>query len=561
VPPAYALADVKQKIPRYRNFSVSQNGCRFWWIEYGGRLDTVHDTEKIKWELWKVIYGVWDYIKNSGEHPEAENLTLEWVGAIPGKRESRRFEGYSMLIQQDLIEQRRHEDAVSFGGWSIDLHPADGVYSPRRGCDQYHARGVYQIPYSTMITPDVKNLFLAGRIISVSHVAFGSTRVMGTCAHAAQAAGMAASICAGEALTPADLRAAERIVELQRRLARAGQYVPGLSTTDPDDLVQTAEVTASTTLSLDLLGRPAPERIPLDCDRAQMVPLAAGPVPKVRFRLDASKDTVLVSKLLASTKPGSFTPDSVLDEIRLEVKAGTDRDIEVAFSASLEDGQYVFFAFDANPEVRLHEAAERITGLLAVARRGRQLNDPDIGVEEFDFWTPDRRPGGHLFAFAVDSEYAGFFRPFEPEQVANGIDRPVTAPNAWVARLDDGSPTLTLRWTRLQRISQIVLNFDTDADHPMESVLYGHPEHAMPCCARAYTIRNGHGEVVFQESENHQTRNVVEFASPIETEALSISVDSVWGRAPASIVAVRCYAEAIVDRAGANRRLVDTGLG
>ena len=49
VPPGYALPDVKQRIPRYRNFSVSQNGCRFWWIEYGGRLDTIHDTEKIKW--------------------------------------------------------------------------------------------------------------------------------------------------------------------------------------------------------------------------------------------------------------------------------------------------------------------------------------------------------------------------------------------------------------------------------------------------------------------------------------------------------------------------------
>jgi hypothetical protein len=65
VPPAFALKDIT-KIPRFKTFNAKEFGCKLWWIEYGGRLDTVHDTEQIKWELWKVIYGVWDYIKNSG---------------------------------------------------------------------------------------------------------------------------------------------------------------------------------------------------------------------------------------------------------------------------------------------------------------------------------------------------------------------------------------------------------------------------------------------------------------------------------------------------------------
>ena len=64
----------------------------------------MHDTEEIKWELWKVVYGVWDYIKNSDEFEDVDDLTLEWVGTIPGKRESRRFEGLYMLKQQDLVE-------------------------------------------------------------------------------------------------------------------------------------------------------------------------------------------------------------------------------------------------------------------------------------------------------------------------------------------------------------------------------------------------------------------------------------------------------------------------
>ena len=63
VPPSYALKDIT-RIPRWRKISSSEHGCRFWWLEYGGRLDTIHDTEQIKWEIWSVVYGVWDYIKN-----------------------------------------------------------------------------------------------------------------------------------------------------------------------------------------------------------------------------------------------------------------------------------------------------------------------------------------------------------------------------------------------------------------------------------------------------------------------------------------------------------------
>ena len=82
VAPSWALKDIT-KIPRYRQFNTNMQGCNFWWLEYGGRLDTVHQTEEIKWELWKVVYGVWDYIKNSGNFPEAETMTLEWVGTHP----------------------------------------------------------------------------------------------------------------------------------------------------------------------------------------------------------------------------------------------------------------------------------------------------------------------------------------------------------------------------------------------------------------------------------------------------------------------------------------------
>ncbi len=156
-------------------------------------------------------YGVWNYIKNSGKFPEAENLTLEWVGHIPGKRESRRFEGDHMLRQQDVVERRLHDDAVAFGGWSIDLHPAEGVFAEIAGSHHLHSEEVYQIRYRCYYSRNIENLFLAGRITSSTHVAFGSTRVMATCALGAQAVAHAAALCIEHGEKPRDILKPERM--------------------------------------------------------------------------------------------------------------------------------------------------------------------------------------------------------------------------------------------------------------------------------------------------------------------------------------------------------------
>ncbi len=307
MPPDFALRDITA-IPRFREFNAQDIGCRLWWIEWGGRLDTVHDTEAIKWELWKVVYGVWDHIKNSGMFPEAETLTLEWVGTIPGKRESRRFEGDYILTQHDIVQQRRHADAVASGGWAIDLHPADGVYSAAPACTQWHSKGVYQIPYRSLYSRNIANLFLTGRLISVSHVAFGSTRVMATCAHQGQAVGMAAALCARQGLKPRDLAGAPRIAELQRALLRRGQHIPGVPLVDPDDLAQRATLAASSRLRLAAL-RPDGTTATIEQPRAMMLPVQPGPMPCVGIVLDVAAATVLEAELRVSSRPDNHTPD------------------------------------------------------------------------------------------------------------------------------------------------------------------------------------------------------------------------------------------------------------
>ncbi len=117
---------------------------------------------------------------------------------------------------------------------------------------------------------------------------------------------------------------------------------------------------------------------------------------------------------------------------------------------------------------------------------GKQTPPEDIGIDTFEFWCPQRRPGGQNVALRLHTALSCF----GAENVRNGLARPVNQPNAWVADLQDASPSLTLEWGSVQTIRTVVLKFDTDFDHPMESVLMGHPEHVMPFCIRDYTLYN-----------------------------------------------------------------------
>jgi len=154
----------------------------------GGQLDTLKDNAAIRHELLRIALGIWNYIKNSGEHPDSANWALDWVGAIPGKRETRRFLGPHVLRQQDIEGGAQFADTVAYGGWWLDLHPPSGVDAvDEEPCVQHHFPHLYTIPLRSLHSRNVANLFFAGRNISATHVAFASTRVMATCAVMGQA--------------------------------------------------------------------------------------------------------------------------------------------------------------------------------------------------------------------------------------------------------------------------------------------------------------------------------------------------------------------------------------
>lgn len=214
----------------------------FWWMELGGEADSIHDTEDLRDELLKVAFGVWDHIKNHGEHGAA-NWELEWVSFVPGKRESRRYVGDHILTQNDVRAEGRFADVVAYGGWSMDDHHPGGIRWPGQPTLFHPAPSPYGIPYRCLYSRNVENLLCAGRNISCTHAAMSSTRVMATCALCGQAVGTAASLAVQHQTTPRGV-GREHLRELQQALLDDDCYLPWQRRALPA-LSQPAELTAS----------------------------------------------------------------------------------------------------------------------------------------------------------------------------------------------------------------------------------------------------------------------------------------------------------------------------
>ncbi|MCA9078332.1 MAG: FAD-dependent oxidoreductase [Planctomycetaceae bacterium] len=226
----------------------------YWWAEWGGKLDTIKDNETIRDELLAVTLGVWNHIKNGpfgtppGEDPfQASHWALDWIGFLPGKRESRRFMGQHALTQRDLEASREFPDAIAYGGWSMDLHPPAGVDAPdEQPCVQHDLPYLYDIPLRCCVSRDVSNLMFAGRNMSATHVAFSSTRVMATCAVVGQGVGTAAALGVSKGVPAERIAEDESLMsDIQQRLLQDDAFLICRRNELSNDLARIAHITAS----------------------------------------------------------------------------------------------------------------------------------------------------------------------------------------------------------------------------------------------------------------------------------------------------------------------------
>jgi hypothetical protein len=564
-PPEFAR-DFKEDPPEIiaeRTDPEQRNEC-YWWIEYGGDedLDPIADNESIRDELWAIVYGVWDYIKNSGEFPEEDvaNLQLEWVGKIPGKRESRRVMGDHVLTEHDVVTQRRFDDRVGHGGWSIDLHPPSGIYDDQgRGSQHYHIDGPYSIPYRSLYARDLDNVFLAGRHVSASHVAFGSLSVQKTLGTLGQAVGTAAALCRRRGETPAGLVAAEDGThELQQVLLRDDQWVVDVPNRDPTDLAREATVTASSAQPSSLTD---PETTVTLDDTDIGIHLAHdGRLDTVALLLDADPNVVgddveLAVEVYDENRPENTIPDNRIGETMVAVPVDDPSWVQVPVDHDVDDEQGVFLVLRDPAGIRVHARERELTGVMAFPRVERDQHGIEGFPEQSAFWG---KPGQHAMAPfdwvpCFQTTPASATSLFGAGNVTDGHSRPCGLGHSWVstpfepARTDGDRAVATdpewieLAWDEPRTVSTVQFACNTRLNEWFN--IYGEEARAEPESVRDYRVeveRDGEWETVVSETGNFQRFRRHSF-DPVETDRLRVVVEATNGVPWVELFEVRAY--------------------
>jgi hypothetical protein len=563
-PPSWAHAFPDEDSLPFRNHDEFDSG--YWWIEWGGRLNTITDNEAIRRELHAAIFGVWDHIKNHctvpGIREKAATWTLDWVGHLPGKRESRRFEGDYIMRESDVSNgiMAVPEDVVAYGGWPIDLHAFDGVYSSEKPCTQPPLPDRFGIPLRSLYSRTVQNLFMAGRNISQSHVAHGSTRVMKTCSVIGEGAGTAAAMAATTDTTPRRLaNNPDAVRDLQQRILRRGAYLPTTSNADPDDLMRLPGVSLkasseaaleidiapetnrawelfgistveSEILAKDLAKNPHGRPIVLDRATAQAVVVSGGRMERIDLSLTNTLDTAVTATLrIRQAKHlrdfgGEVPGDAALAVLQTEVAPGLST---VTFTPEQP------ITCTPNAPVTLHLDAEpNLAWMLTLQEPpGTQAGQWD---DELGYW---RWIHGTL-AF----DLSPVSRPYAAENVVSGITRPEVGTNMWISDPAQSLPqSLDVTWPGDVTLTQIELTFDSQ----LSGWVWEGP---FPLVVRDYAIEtcdpaSGDWSRICTVTGNIQRRRVHTF-NPITTSALRVAITATNGGNTARIIELRAYNEA-----------------
>lgn len=554
-PPSWAHAFPDEASLPFRPHEAIDSG--YWWLEWGGRLNTISDNETIRKELHAAVFGVWDHIKNHctvpGVRERAANMALDWIGHIPGKRESRRFEGDHLLVERDITQGLENvpRDVVAYGGWAIDLHAPDGVYSPDKPCTQPPLPDVYGIPLRSLYSRTVSNLYLAGRDISQSHVAHGSTRVMKTCAVIGEAAGTAAALSAREHLTPRDLAHSEPCLsKVQQMLLRQGAYLPLQRNSDAGDLLQGGgvEVSVSSRAELRLdrdLGWEAPgmstaesaglaaaleqypegKELPLDRARAQSVVISADRIEvlTIPLRNDGAAAVDVSLRLRQARHLRDLGPlgasERDLGAWTVTVEPGR-QEIAVPVAVSVQPGLPVLVIADGADQVSWARVWQEPPGTQAASW------DAELG-----FWRWEHGTLGFALE-PVSSPYGG-------DQVLSGVTRPEVAANLWVS---DPAASLPQSWEAVWPVARAIGAIDVTFDSQLSGWIW---EGSFPLVARAYDVQVRSADDAdwrtVAGSETNVQRRVAHTFEPVRADGVRVVIRETGGGGTARLVEVRAY--------------------
>lgn len=235
-----------------RDFPYPRDFHGQWFWESGFNKDPLADAEGIRDHNLRAVYGAFNAMKNRDGADKHRNAMLTWIAYIGGPRESRRIMGDVVLTQEDIVSKRDFPDGCVPSTWSIDLHYPKKQYAEKFSDNPFisiavHDRSVdrsygYPVPYRCFYSKDVENLFMAGRNISVTHEALGTTRVMKTCGMMGEVVGRAASVCKLHECNPRDVydRYLPELLDLLRLPGKARRSTVYETIEIPDDAMELA---------------------------------------------------------------------------------------------------------------------------------------------------------------------------------------------------------------------------------------------------------------------------------------------------------------------------------
>jgi hypothetical protein len=536
----------------------------FWWLEIGVPYHTIYDAETIRHELTRHALGVWDWMKNKDPKTMdlVRNYALDWIGQVPGKRESRRILGRYFMNEHDVLNKTVFPDEIAFGGWFVDLHTPGGLLAkssePSAAAggheneydtfSDYAAMsycGPYGVPLRILMARDCDNLMMAGRNVSVTHAALGTIRVMGTTALMGEAAGVAAAIGL-ERGHDFDRLVADDIGEIQQRLLANGCFLPNFCSHPAGDLARLARVAASSEMSVAGVAPETPgcheglkiwkdqpqygiEK--LETRRGQLIATSGGRIDSIELCLsnDSAAAEALEVKLYAAEHIWDYRaePGTPLATGKLTVPPGKNLwvkwDVNLQLPASLPPGSFLRVDALPNKHVHWHAAQKIIPGHMAMyaisPNRMRRFGN------------------GHTLAYKITPPQ----KPFAPAQVLSGVTRPHRATNLWVSDANQGMPQwLELSWNQPQTIREVQLVFPGHLVREYHA--YG-PFYRDPQCPRDYAIEvftRGEWQRVLEVKDNYQRLRRHKLSAPVVADKLRVMISATNGDPSAALYEIRC---------------------
>ena len=555
-----------------RTFREDRDLIFLYLTETGGNRDTIRDDAAIYEDLLKQLWAEWDHIKNGPHAEDARTWDLAWVSPKAGKRESRRLLGDVILTQNDLETGRHFPDAVAYGGFDIDIHEPHGDTAD---IVSYSIPPLYSIPLRCLFSKDVENLLLAGRLVSTTHMAHASVRVMRTGAVIGQAVGMAAALCKAHGCTPRGL-AQRHVDELQQRLLRADATILHVPNQDDADLARTARVEATSHETFND-QRPA-TFLPLDGLRGLVLydwPTSLRRV-EVYLRNEGAEARRVAASLQRARPERRWKPHAEFTahrwrDLRLErfdTVADTTIDVPGNFEGwlplPLADNLELTEKEPTSEEDRLLIAlgpcdgvswarADRPCEIVAVVERDeadpawRFTSDGSSEGAKVEYPDPNmppkcEPPGKRLLVRLDPAPPVG-----EATNVVNGYARRFsTAPaNLWIARRGEPLPqSLTLEFPTAVTFDTVQLTFDTIYDdyHDMP---HNYGPRAAGMCVKDYRLEVRQGdrwrEVTAAQDNYHRFR--VHRFDPVTTASLRLTVSAIHdpARYTARVYEIRVY--------------------